>query len=213
MNTVGAYLEALDRLRRRGYHTPALQAVLRVGARSRNIFSDQNRVKELSDSLAQHDLIIGDIPFDEEHSLYEIQVSCLGDAAKCAPISWELVSSADYARLHALHQQLGGGDAGPFILRKNGEVSQIATIEGLLSRLLEDGAKGLGLQRYKGLGEMNPEQLWQTTMDPERRTLLQVKVDDAIAADTMFATLMGDQVEPRKEFIIENALEARALDI
>jgi len=213
MNTVGAYLEALDRLRRRGYHTPALQAILRVGARSRGVFSDQSRVKELSDALAQHDLIIGDIPFDEEHSLYEIQVSCLGDAAKCAPISWELVSSADYARLHALHQQLGGGDAGPFILRKNGEASQIATIEGLLSRLLEDGAKGLGLQRYKGLGEMNPEQLWQTTMDPERRTLLQVKVDDAIAADTMFATLMGDQVEPRKEFIIENALEARALDI
>jgi DNA gyrase subunit B len=83
----------------------------------------------------------------------------------------------------------------------------------LLSYFINEGKKGLNIQRYKGLGEMNPHQLWETTMNPEKRTLLQVRVEDAVETDEIFTVLMGEQVEPRREFINDNALEVGMLDI
>ena len=85
--------------------------------------------------------------------------------------------------------------------------------EALLASLMESGKKGLTIQRYKGLGEMNANQLWETTMDPAIRKLLQVRIDDLPVAETIFSRLMGEEVEPRRQFIQENALEVQNLDV
>ncbi len=100
-----------------------------------------------------------------------------------------------------------------FRLTGDGEEKEVNTWRGILQALLEKGKKGINIQRYKGLGEMNPSQLWATTMDPGRRSLLEVKVEDLVEADEIFNILMGDKVEPRREFIQKNALEVTELDI
>ncbi len=107
------------------------------------------------------------------------------------------------------------GEPGPpeFFVRKNGEEIPVYSALGILDVIMEFARRGLTIQRYKGLGEMNPTQLWETTMDPETRTMLQVQLEDALAAEETFNNLMGEKVEPRREFIQANALEVRNLDI
>ena len=213
MEQLGAYLEGLGRLKRRGYPLPAIQALLNARVRAKTTFSDRDKINHLAQLLADQGLVVDEISKDEEHSLYQVRITCQAEARQSATIAWDLVSSADYASLLKLHDALAGAEQGPYLLAKNGNQEEIPDADALLHRLMETGAKGLHLQRYKGLGEMNPEQLWETTMNPETRTLLQVKVEDMLAADEMFTTLMGDEVEPRREFIVENALEVRVLDI
>jgi len=151
---------------------------------------------------------------DEEHE---------GVTIKCASrknglhqetaIDRDLLASPEFQEAKNLAKTLKDAGEPPFTI-KNGEGStEITAWTGLIEHILDLGKKGLSIQRYKGLGEMNPDQLWETTMDPEKRILLQVKVEDAVEADAIFTKLMGDVVEPRREFIEKHALEVSNLDI
>jgi DNA gyrase subunit B len=123
-------------------------------------------------------------------------------------------NSPDFQHLMAYRDRMRLLGQDPFRLRdSNGEEEEVKTHSELLKRVLERGQKGLGISRYKGLGEMNPDQLSDTTMNADLRTLLQVKIEDAVEADQIFTTLMGDVVEPRREFIEKNALNVQNLDV
>ena len=128
-------------------------------------------------------------------------------------VNWEFLSSPELRQLMTIYQKLGDFWKGHYAIAGEEETKKIEDPQQLVGALMERVKKGLTIQRYKGLGEMNPEQLWKTTMDPETRTLLNVQIEDFVEADDIFTILMGDKVEPRREFIQNNALEVTELDI
>jgi DNA gyrase subunit B len=130
-----------------------------------------------------------------------------------AAFSLDLLKSPDYAQLLERFEKIAPLQRGPCTVVDGGKETSSRSLEDLLRVVMELAREGAAMQRYKGLGEMNPEQLWETTMNPETRTLLRVTMEDAVGADEMFTVLMGDAVEPRREFIEKNALDVVNLDI
>ncbi|HKA86286.1 MAG TPA: DNA topoisomerase (ATP-hydrolyzing) subunit B [Haliangiales bacterium] len=151
---------------------------------------------------------------DREHGGVEIHAPArIGGGRKQATIDFEFLDSPEYEELRRLRGELYEQAAPPFVVQRGAERQEHKLLQSLAKAIEEMGRKGLTIQRYKGLGEMDAEQLWETTMDPATRTLLQVKVQDSVEADQIFSTLMGDLVEPRREFIEKNALSVRNLDV
>lgn len=155
---------------------------------------------------------------DAEHDCFTIKGLSKRDGAQVETvIDWDILHSPEFQELRQIGMELKSLGEPPFILKTDGEgdeaAAKVNTFNGLINHVFELGKKGLYIQRYKGLGEMNPGQLWETTMDDEKRTLLQVKVEDAVEANVIFTKLMGDEVEPRREFIERHALEVAYLDI
>ncbi len=151
---------------------------------------------------------------DEEHESQILTcISRRNGSAFETVIDRDLLNSAEFGELRKLAKKLSPLGRAPFTIRSKDVEYEVNTFAELLKRINEIGRKGLTIQRYKGLGEMNPEQLWETTMNPEKRVLRQITVDDVVAADEVFTTLMGDQVEPRRNFIETHALDVSNLDI
>lgn len=151
---------------------------------------------------------------DEEHSTWRMSVeSYEAGVIRRVVFDRDFMISADYQRLAGLAERLAAIGSAPFRLELQGANEEIHSGRALLARILAIGGRGQYIQRYKGLGEMNADQLWETTMDPAIRTLVQVHVEDAVEADETFSLLMGDAVEPRREFIERNALNVTNLDI
>jgi DNA gyrase subunit B len=173
-------------------------------------FADKKKLQELVKAIEKAKLKIETkIAWDEEHSLNELVLTNGAERR----INWALASTADFKRLRALWQAIGESDKPPFTVTHNGDKVTKDDSLGVLNYVLEDAKKEFTITRFKGLGEMNPEQLWATTMNAETRTLLKVRLEDAVAAETIFSTLMGENVEERRKFIEDNALEVVNLDI
>ncbi|GAB4253794.1 DNA topoisomerase (ATP-hydrolyzing) subunit B [Deferrisoma sp.] len=208
----------LERLAKKGFERDALRAILNAGLRSEDALRSEEAFEPYRRALEEKGYQVSQDGYDEEHSLYRFRAvrKVNGRRATC-PIHRDLLDSADYRALYRVNETLGDMREPPFtILRRAGEEegkTTVASKQELLDVLIERARKAYTIQRYKGLGEMNPQQLWETTMDPSRRTLLQVKLEDAVAAEEIFSILMGDAVDPRREFIRSHALEVRNLDV
>jgi DNA gyrase subunit B len=177
-------------------------------------FEDKKALEKLAKAIDKAKIDIDPkIVYDEEHSLYDLMIP--GNAAHPGDkkINWAFASTPEYKRLRSSAKLIGEFDHPPFTVTRNGDKIVKEKASDVLSYILDDAKKDFTITRFKGLGEMNPDQLWETTMNAETRTLLKVRLDDATAAEEIFSTLMGENVESRRKFIEENALEVVNLDI
>lgn len=176
----------------------------------RKIFGEEELMSQVATTLDAAGFNI-ELTNDEEHSLWEIDVTYPNGSTQ--KIDWNLASYVEFQKAVELKRDLEMDFAAPFTLGENGTTETLTSRADLLEKVMSMAKKDLHIQRYKGLGEMNPDQLWETTMDPEKRTMLQVRIEDAIETDGLFTVLMGDQVEPRRKFIEDNALDVKNLDV
>ncbi len=213
LNRLVRFFEKLDRLSRRGFSPKFIKTLVLNGIRNKNQFKDRVFMENLFAKLGQSGFQVSNIKLGEEDGYYEFSVTETKNGGQRFDIDWEFLSSPELRQLMRLSEDFCELKKGSYRSGEDGQKEKIEDPQQLLNELMEKAKKGLTIQRYKGLGEMNPDQLWKTTMDPEKRTLVKVRVEDAVEADNIFTILMGDKVEPRREFIQNNALEVTELDI
>jgi DNA gyrase subunit B len=207
-----AYGKLLEHVERRGTPRSLVELLLRGEVKDAEAFTDKARLLELIRPLREAGADVA-LEKDEEHGVFEVVLQReQGGQTRQLRVGDDFVGSPEYKVLYSTYEEFRELDRPPLVVVDGGEQS-VGSREALLAHFLAEGKKGLQVQRYKGLGEMNAEQLWESTMDPASRTLLQVRLEDEEVAENMFTTLMGDAVEPRRLFIEENALNVRNLDV
>jgi DNA gyrase subunit B len=200
-------------LERTGIDRDLVELLLDRGFSQREDFEDVTKLEPLVAEVEEHGHRVISMAQDEDRGLYEMVIRSGRRGGREVRLNVELVRSVEFRRLVRLKDQLAKLGQPPLFVHHGKEEKKLNSKQALLSHLMEAGKKGLNIQRYKGLGEMNPSQLWETTMDPERRRVLEVRIEDAAEADRLFSILMGDAVEPRRQFIEENALDVQNLDV
>ena len=223
------YLLIMSRMNKRGIESDLVELLIKEGVENKDFLQNKNKMSKLKTTLDEKDYNVSDLMWNYERNIYELTIKPsfdgrqmqfakdpAGKDVKIIKIGRGLIYSTDFQKCIILGKNIFKYDKPPFIVfTKENETdsARIKDKKNLLSFMIEEGKKGLGIQRYKGLGEMNPDQLWETTMNPDNRALLQVKVEDAVETDEIFTILMGDEVAPRREFINNHALDVNVLDI
>jgi len=225
------YRKYLRLVERRGHVREAIEALLEVDAHDKSFFESEQQLAALAKRLTTATSVVTVQP-DEENKAFSLALEDRSNGyARHNIISLDFVTSPDYRTLLNSYREIRDikppmtvvtssaaaaaeqEPEGAAPVTKPDATTTINSLDELLEYFVNAGKKGVAINRYKGLGEMNPDQLWTTTMNPEGRTLLQVRAEDHTEADQMFTTLMGDQVEPRRKFIEDHALDVRNLDI
>jgi len=212
--------KVLDMFERRGMDRLVLKEFAGEDL-SREVFKDQSQLDGITEGVVerikskQADMgsISYDIRADEEQSTYYASLETRKNGiSRRTLVDSSLAESPSFREIMSITRRVRSFGSPPFYVKGEGSAEEIRSFSALVDRILEIGRKKLSIQRYKGLGEMNADQLWETTMNPEKRKILQVSIEDAVKATEIFSTLMGDQVEPRREFIERNALNVANLD-
>lgn len=224
------YLTFLGRLQRHGIYPELIELMIKLGVEDKSFLQSPEKIGELRIALSENGFSSGEPLWNEERNVYELMVyprqadeleEMFKDISEKKQITVKigrgLVHSKNYQKALSLYKNISPWDTDRFevysLEKQHEEPVVVKSKQKLIDLLMEEGKKGLSVQRYKGLGEMNPDQLWATTMSPETRTLLQVRVENIVETDDIFTILMGDEVEPRRNFIQTNALEVSMLDI
>jgi len=211
--------DLLDRFDKEGYHRDLIRVLAGDPALTDESFKSEKALQAVAKrtGVALGDCVAGfQIASDEDHGGFKMifNMNKNGQAAATC-FSREVFRTPQFTDIRQLLDQISIMGEAPYKDVSDSSTAPVVleSSKALVEHIMSLGKKGITVQRYKGLGEMNPEQLWETTMNPEKRTLLQVTVDDAVQADEIFTTLMGDQVEPRRDFIYKHALDVNNLDI
>ena len=206
------YYDNVKELERRGYSERFIEFIASCAVKDKDFYKTKESMEAFIQSLSDGGFDVQDLRLGEDGH-YEFGVSDPRNGGHHFTIQWEFFVSPQLRRVMEIARQLKDYRGREFKIDGTTDGEVIQGWHALLEELMNRGKSGLGIQRYKGLGEMNPTQLWETTMDPEKRSLLRVRVEDVVEADEIFNVLMGDKVEPRREFIYNNALEVKELDI
>ncbi|HKQ04306.1 MAG TPA: DNA topoisomerase (ATP-hydrolyzing) subunit B [Blastocatellia bacterium] len=218
LSDLNAYL---DKLERRLHDRKLVETVVEAfgevmaskegGLKLHEVFEKEKLLQRVAAALEKesYDTELGT---DEEHGTYEVVVLRSRGNGRIV-IDWELATHVEFQKAVQLLGDLQAISRAPFVIAENDNETTVNSRVALLDHIMTAAKKDISIQRYKGLGEMNPEQLWETTLRPDTRTILNVQVNDAVETDEMFTVLMGDAVEPRRRFIEDNALDVRNLDI
>ena len=218
LGNLSEYTAAMTKLEISGYDPDLLEILMQADVQDKTVLQDREKVDDIRSIVENQGYTIQTLSWNENDAMFDLVVTSPDRKTFSQPITIgrNLVYSSDYQKCLILNRKIAAEDIPPFKVYSIDRDDPPTVIENkrhLLVHLLEDGKKGLSIQRYKGLGEMNPEQLWITTMHPDKRNLLKVTVEDAVDSDEIFTILMGDEVEPRRDFIQNNALEVSMLDI